>query len=216
MLDRRPHANEEGPTLLFQRSSAAHDQRCAGCPFRPVLSDTQPPLTRQGAAILPVPPLTGPGAAPLPGPALVRPPATAGPQTAALPRPSLLALADARGSGTLVLPDALKPAGPDAATVARPVDPERAGSPAPQRNAGPVGYDEMASPDITIMQATALPLRPSAPRARPAPREPDARAYFVLNLCLGVLIVAGLAVLVTRQVAPTPQLLAPGGDHARR
>ncbi|HEY0138065.1 MAG TPA: hypothetical protein VGB85_28460, partial [Nannocystis sp.] len=209
MLDRRPHPNEEGPTLLFQRNPAAHDKhdkhdkqderykRCAGCPFQPVPSDSKPPA-RHTAAILPVPPLTGPGAPALPGPALsgpqsavlprspaisgphsavlARSPGTASAQPAALPKPALLALADARGSGTLVLPDALKPAGPDAATVARPLEPGRPG-PTPQRDASPAGHDEMASPDITIMQPTALPLKPAAARPRRAPRAPDARAY---------------------------------------
>jgi len=139
-----------------------------------------------------------------------------GPQPAALPRPSLLV--DPRGSGTLVLPDALKPAGPDAATVAKPVDPGIAAEHARAamlNNPGRAGYDELASPDITIMQISAMGARAAQPRPRQVRRVPDARAYFVLNLCLGVLIVAGLAVLVTRESAPA-QELAPGADHGRR
>jgi hypothetical protein len=113
-----------------------------------------------------------------------------------------------------VLLDAVELEGSDAATVAWPLEARR--TVLPPRNAGPVGHDELASPGIAIVQPTALPLRASTPRRRPASRGPDAGAYFVLNLGLGALIVAALAVLLTRQVAPTPQLLAPGADHAQR
>jgi len=134
----------------------------------------------------------------------------------ALPRPALLVLANARGSETLVLPDALKPAGPEAATVARPVHPGAAAAPRPAPMMGArAGYDELASPDITVMQVATPAPRPT-PRPRQVRPAPDARAYFVLNLCLGVLIVAGLAVLVTRELMPTSGLLSSGDDHDRR
>jgi len=210
---RRPHASEEGPTLLFQRTPDAAIERCLGCPFRHVPPDTRQP-SRHTAAVLPVPPIHGHGAAPFPVPRPARPPAVSGPLPAALPRPALLALAD-RGSETLVLPDALKPAGPEAATVARPV---HAGAAAPPRSAridaARAGYDELASPDITVMQVATPAPRP-APRPRPVRPAPGARAYFVLNLCLGVLIVAGLAVLVSRELMPSSGLLSAGDDHAK-
>lgn len=210
---RRPHANEEGPTLLFQRTAAPAEQQCIGCPFRQVTPDIRATTPRHDAAVLPVPPLTGPGATPRPTaqPAAV-PTSRNAAQPGALPRPSLLAIAD-RGDATLVLPDALKPAGPEAATVARPVQPATTaasgGAPRPGRRDA---YDELASPDITIMQVAAAPAVRAPPRRKPARPGPDARAYFLLNLCLGLLIVAGLAVLVTRDVSTPPA----GDDHAAR
>ena len=53
---------------------------------------------------------------------------------------------------------------------------------------------------------------PPGARRPPPPCGPAARAYFVLNLCLGLLIVAGLAVLVTREVSSARD----GDDHAAR
>ena len=194
---RRPHAHEEGATLLFQRSPSPADQQCIGCPFRQVIPEARAPMTSHPRGILPTPPLTGPGAAPIP---------------TALPRPALLPLAG-RGDNTLVLPDALKPSGPEAATVARPVQAvSTAASGGGPRPAPRGSYDEMASPDITILHVAPPPVAPS-PARRPPPRGgPDARAYFVLNLCLGLLIVAGLAVLVTREVSSARD----GDDHAAR
>ena len=206
---RRPHASEEGPTLLFQRTHDDASDRCVGCPFRHVPPDTRTPQ-HYNAAILPIPPIHGPGAA-LP---VRAPPAATSPAT--LPRPALLARVDARGSETLVLPDALKPAGPEAATVARPVHSGAAAAPRPAPHLdGRAGYDELASPDITIVQVATPAPRPT-PRPRQVRPPPDARAYFVLNLCLGVLIVAGLAVLVSRELMPTSGLLPTGDAHDRR
>ncbi len=189
---RRPHANEDGPTLLFQR--APSDRPCTACPFRQVAPAVRPPPSHH-AAILPMPPLPKPTAS----------------QATTLPRPALLTTHPPRGDDTLLLPDALKPSGPEAATVARPFT--RA-APA-QRD--PLEHDnhnhkhaELASPDITIMQA---PARPAAPRPRARPG-PDARAYFMLNLCLGFLIVTGLAILVTRQLNDTAQ--SGPNDHGTR
>ncbi len=212
---RRPHASEEGPTLLFQRTPDAASERCVGCPFRHVPPDMKQ-LPRHTAAVLPVPPIHGPGAPPFHGPLPARPPAVSGPLSAALPRPARLALAD-RGSETLVLPDALKPAGPEAATVARPVHPGAAAAPrsTDRIDAARAGYDELASPDITVIQVATPAPRP-APRPRPLRPAPDARAYFVLNLCLGVLIVAGLAVLMTRELMPGSGPLSAGDHHEKR
>lgn len=136
-----------------------------------------------------------------------RPPAT-------LPRPALLP-ADLRGSGTLVLPDALRSAGPDAATIERPVDThphpidtrrDAPRLPPPGRAARDPDFDELASPDITVLQPTiappshqARPVRPVRARSSVTP----ARAYLALNLCLGLLIIAGLALLALREAPST-------------
>ena len=207
---RRPHASEESPTLLFQRNPDAASDRCVGCPFRHVPPDTRPSPRHDKAVAAVILPIHGPGAA-LP---VRAPPAATSP--APLPRPALLALVDVRGSETLVLPDALKTAGPEAATVARPVHPGSAAAPRPAPHLDVrAGYDELASPDITVMQVATPAPRPT-PRPRQVRPPPDARAYFVLNLCLGALIVAGLAVLVTRELMPTSRLLSTGNDHDTR
>lgn len=133
-----------------------------------------------------------------------RPPAT-------LPRPALLP-ADLRGSGTLVLPDVLRAAGPDAATIERPLDagphPIDTRRDAPRhrgRAARDPDFDELASPDITVLQPTAPPIGHQARpvRTRP-PARPPARAYLAVNICLGLLIVAGLALLALRDSPSTP------------
>ncbi len=132
----------------------------------------------------------------LPSPSLTRAPSPG----ASLPRPALL---PPPGAGdTLVLPDALKPAGPDAVTVARP-GPTHPTTPTP-----PI-FDELASPDITMLQP--LHLRSPPPRRRQPVRSAlDARAFFLLNLCLGATIVLALLALATREAAPT---LAPAAEH---
>lgn len=205
-----PHHAEEGPTLLFQRT-AVPGPRCFACPYRHVPEDMsrRPSLA---PTILPIPPLHGPRAAPIT-------PLPARPQQAApcLPRPSLLPAIDPHA--TLLLPDALKPGGPEAATVMRPVGPPgpasaMGGDGATRLDRMRPGFDELASPDITMMQQ-AQQVQPAArpPRAPPRRRAtPDGRAYFLLNLCLGLLIVGGLAILVTREVA-TPVVAE---DHAQR
>lgn len=125
---------------------------------------------------------------------------------ATLPRPALLT-ADLRGSGTLVLPDALRSAGPDAATIEQPQGP--AHHPIDTRRHSLNGmaardpdFDELASPDITVLQPV-LPaaIRPVQPtRARRSGRVVSTRAYLALNVCLGLLIVAGLVLLAIRDV----------------
>ena len=123
---------------------------------------------------------------------------------AALPRPALLA-GDLRGSGTLVLPDALRTAGPDAATIERPAEPCAhpidTRRPSTGRAARDPDFDELASPDITVWQPTTAPARPA--HRRPAARVKPPRPYLALNLCLGLLILAGLVLLATRAAPST-------------
>jgi hypothetical protein len=127
-----------------------------------------------------------------------------------LPRPALLA-ADLRGSGTLLLPDALRSAGPDAATIERPNEPyphpidTRRDTPHHTRDPE---FNELASPDITVLQPVAAPASPPVRpiRARPRPRAAplaSTRVYLALNLCLGLLIVGALVLLATRDVPST-------------
>jgi hypothetical protein len=99
------------------------------------------------------------------------------------------------------LPDALKPGGPEAATVARPL----AAGDAPPHPSTPAAFDELASPDITVLQ---IPVTPPTPRARPRRTPPDPRAFFVLNLVLGLLIVLGLLALAARALRPAAPLPA--------
>lgn len=174
-------SNDDIETLMFRRHPPAEpgpDDRCEGCPFRQDL----PRRPRGGPAMQPV----------LPRPTL--------------PRPALLALAEPRGSGTLVLPDAFRPAGPEAPTLERPqVDgphlrddlDERApgrglagrerGGHGHGRAARDPGFDELASPDITVMQQASLPPRVPLPR-RPDRRAASVRYYLLLNFGLGLLI----------------------------
>ena len=216
----RHHAHQppgdDGPTLMFQRSLPGQE-RCTICPFRPVGTDR--------VAGLPLTPSAGPHrptaaqatAAHRPaaphviashrGPATMLPPANAPPAT--LPRPALLAT-DLRGSGTLVLPDALRSAGPDAATVERPGEPyphpidTRSDAPRhPGRAARDPDFDELASPDITVLQPTTVPASRPIHRRPPAVAITSARTYLALNICLGLLILVGLVVLVTRDVPST-------------
>lgn len=186
-----PLPGDDVPTQLFQRTLPGHGERCTICPFRPVGTDraagTYPPR--------PVLPFASTSAKPAHPrhPTLIAPANT---PPAALPRPALLA-ADLRGSGTLVLPDALRSTGPDAATIEQPHRPT-----APTRSAiREPAFDELASPDITVLQPVAPAVRPAPPRA---PRRParliSARAYLALNVCLGLLIVTGLVLLVIRDV----------------
>lgn len=207
--------SDDGPTLMFQRSLPGQE-RCTICPFRPGGTD-------RAAGPLPLLPPARPHRANAVHPAAAhRPtishgtgshrsppiltPANAPPAT--LPRPALLAT-DLRGSGTLVLPDALRSAGPDAATIERPGEPyphaiETRSDAPPHPPAGRAArdpdFDELASPDITVLRPTAVP--PSRPMHRRAPVAAiiPARAYLALNICLGLLIFAGLVVLVTRDV----------------
>ena len=177
---------DDGPTLMFQRGRPGHGERCTLCPFHPASAATP----------------RHPAASP-------RGPASAPP--ARLPRPALLP-ADLRGSGTLVLPDVLRAAGPDAATIERPLDagphPIDTRRDAPRhrgRAARDPDFDELASPDITVLQPTAPPIGHQARpiRTRP-PARPPARAYLAVNICLGLLIVAGLALLALRDSPSTP------------
>lgn len=171
------------PTLMFQRSLPGNE-RCTICPFRssaaPIPSITAPhrpaPIAHRHTA-----PFVAPANAP----------------PAMLPRPALLAT-DLRGSGTLVLPDALRSAGPDAATIERPGEPyPHPYHPSTGRAARDPDFDELASPDITVLQPTTAPARPVQRRPL-APLRP-ARPYLALNLCLGLLIVGGLVLLATRE-----------------
>ena len=209
---RHPHDHEDGPTVLFERQPPA--SRCPICPYRHVLenmSQETSAIPRRGilplptqrhpdapTSPLPLPPLRPlPASAPLPRPSLLPDPPTAA------PRPSLLP--DPRGSGTLILPDALKPGGPEAATIARPQSP----SDAPPPPSTPAPFDELASPDITVLQIPVVPT-PRPPR-RPAP---DPRAFYVLNLCLGLLIVLGLLTLAARTLWPAAAPAAPEAHAA--
>ena len=199
-------AHDEGATLLFQRSLLPPGERCFACPHRHVPADmSADPLT---APALPLPPLHGPRAAPLPGQARAAPLPGQARAAPGLPRPALLPALDPHA--TLVLPDALKTGGPEAATVQRPV---AATAPAVTGREGPPrdqparpAFDELASPDITMMQQVS---QVSPAVRRPPRRTRDARAYFVLNLWLGLLIVTGLVVLIGRE-APVAE------DHARQ
>jgi hypothetical protein len=133
------------------------------------------------------------------------------------PRPSLLPAIDPHA--TLVLPDALKPGGPEAATVERP-----AGGPghvaATGRDRAPPGaarrptFDELASPDITMMQLAAVPGGARSAQADRRTTRPagDTRAYFLLNLCLGLLIIGALAALLGRATESRPA----AEDHVAR
>lgn len=189
--------HDDGPTLLFQRNLPIHGERCTLCPFNPAPAAYPRPIGSAPAAH-PRPIGTAPAAHPLP---LSLPPGV-------LPRPALL-VAEPRGSGTLVLPDALRPAGPDAATIERPAAPgphppdARGDAPRlPGRAARDPDFDELASPDITVLQ----PVAPPSPAIRPRVRRPaviPGRTYLALNLCLGLLIVAGLVLLATRDVPST-------------
>lgn len=213
---RHPHDHEDGPTLLFARQPPA--ARCPICPYRHVLesmSQETSALPRPG--ILPLPTRRHPEAAtsPLPLPPLhaiphhlapQHPALTPSPPRSSLPRPALLTAP--HGSDTLLLPDALKPGGPEAATVARPLDaPPQLPPPAPP------AFDELASPDITVLQ---IPVAPVAPVTRPRRRRsaPDPRAFFVLNLCLGLLIVLGLLALAARTLWPAAAPAAPEAHAA--
>lgn len=218
---RLPHNQEDGPTLLFERQPPA--SRCHICPYRHVLENMSietAAIPRRGilplpqhhpdaaTSPLPLPPLPGVPptihpAAPTPAAASPHPspanypgqtpaPSRPGPSPAT-GRPTLLP--DPRGSGTLILPDALKPGGPEAATVARPL----AAGDAPPHPSTPAAFDELASPDITVLQ---IPVTPPAPRPQKRRTTPDPRAFFVLNLVLGVLIVLGLLALAARALRP--------------
>lgn len=200
-----PHAppppGDDGPTQLFQRTLPGHGERCTICPFRPVGTDraagTYPPR--------PVLPFAATSASPPArrgNPTLIAPANT---PPAALPRPALLA-ADLRGSGTLVLPDALRSAGPDTATIEqahapRPID-TRLPAHASGRAARDPAFDELASPDITVLQPVLAPavrpIRPTRPR-RPT-RVVSSRVYLALNVGLALLILTGLVLLVMRDV----------------
>ncbi|MBK9753411.1 MAG: hypothetical protein IPO88_07860 [Nannocystis sp.] len=180
-LHRTPHDDEDGETVLYQRQAPA--SRCPICPYRHVLEN----MSKDTSAI--------PALGILPLPSHHRnPPAT-------LPRPALLA--EPRGSGTLLLPDALKPGGPEAATVAGPL----ATAAAPTHHTTPAPFDELASPDITVLQIPAVTPTPTRPRPRRAP--PDPHAFFVLNLCLGLAIVIGLLALAARALQPPAATAAP-------
>ena len=217
---RHPHDHEDGPTVLFERQPPA--SRCPICPYRHVLenmSQETSAIPRRGilplptqrhpdapksplptqrhpdapTSPLPLPPLRPlPASAPLPRPSLLPDPPTAA------PRPSLLP--DPRGSGTLILPDALKPGGPEAATIARP----QSACDAPPHPSTPAPFDELASPDITVLQIPVVPT--PRPRRKPAP---DPRAFYVLNLCLGLLIVVGVLALVAHSLRPAAATPAP-------
>ena len=212
---RHPHDHEDGPTLLFERQPPA--ARCPICPYRHVLesmSQETSALPRPGILPLPAVRHRETTASPLPLPPLHAIPQHLAPQHPALtpsPHPSFLSLpallAAPQGSGTLILPDALKPGGPEAATVARPLDaPPQLPPPAPP------AFDELASPDITVLQIPVAPVAPVAPRRRrPAP---DPHAFFVLNLCLGLLIVLGLLALAARTLRPTDAPAAPEAHAA--
>ncbi|MBA3545563.1 MAG: hypothetical protein H0T76_03685 [Nannocystis sp.] len=210
---------------MFQRSLPG-EERCTICPFRPVGTDraagTYPPRP-----VLPFLPSAGPHHHTAPHQAAAHRPAAMTPHAAShrsaatrptpanappatLPRPALLAT-DLRGSGTLVLPDALRSAGPDAATIERPGEPyphpldtrsDAPRHPLAGRAARDPDFDELASPDITVLQATAMPVSRPMHRRPPAAITP-ARTYLALNICLGLLILVGLVLLATRAVTST-------------
>lgn len=208
---------DDGPTLMFQRSLPGQE-RCTICPFRLAGTD-RPAGTHPPRAILPSPPGAGPhrtmphvNGSHRSAPILT--PANSAPAT--LPRPALLST-DLRGSGTLVLPDALRSAGPDAATIERPGEPyphpldtrsDAPRHPPAGRAARDPDFDELASPDITVLRPTAVPASRPMHRRPPAAIIP-ARAYLALNICLGLLIFVGLVVLATRDVSsPAPSASA--------
>lgn len=208
------HAHEppgdDGPTLLFQRNLPGQGERCTICPFNkkstandhPAIEQPYPPAaTQRRPSINPQhhPATIHPATSSRPSNPSLRAPANTGP--AMLPRPALLA-ADLRGSGTLVLPDALRSTGPDAATIEQPqtptIHPVDSRRQTTGRAARDPDFDELASPDITVFQNARTPtIRPVRPR-RPA--RVSTRAYLALNICLGLLIVAGLVLLAMRDV----------------
>lgn len=216
--DPHAHSGDDGPTQLFQRNQPGHGERCTICPFRPVGTDraagTYPPRP-----ILPFPATDAAPPARRNQRTLISPANSA---PTALPRPALLT--DLRGSGTLILPDALRSSGPDAATIEQahtphPLDTRRGmtgmtsmtsmtgTTRLPGRAARDPNFDELASPDITVLQPVAPtlhPVRPVRPR-RPA-RLVSARFYLALNIILGLSITAGLILLAIRE-APSA---APG------
>lgn len=205
------HAHEppgdDDPTFLFQRNLPGQGERCTICPFNRKSTATDRPATIRPSINPPHHPATShpsnpphrPAPTSRPSNPSLRAPANTGP--AMLPRPALLA-ADLRGSGTLVLPDALRSTGPDAATIEQPqtpaIHPIDSRRPPPGMAARDPDFDELASPDITVFQNARTPtIRPVRPR-RPA--RVSTRAYLALNICLGLLIVAGLVLLAIRDV----------------
>lgn len=185
-IRRHPHDHDDGPTLLFERQIPA--ARCPICPYRHVLesmSQETSAIPRHGILPLPSPP---------PLAAITPTSRPAPPAPSALPRPALLS--EPRGSGTLILPDALKPGGPEADTVARPL----AAADTPQSPSKSAPFDELASPDITVLQIPVAPVTRARPRHKP--KAPDPRAFFALNLSLGLLIVIGVLALAARALRP--------------
>jgi len=212
-LHRTPHDDEDGETVLYQRQAPA--SRCPICPYRHVLENMSKDTSAiPTLGILPLPSRRPPDSHPRNPPAArelgpvsvpaARPPTERPPQQlppATLPRPALLT--EPRGSGTLLLPDALKPGGPEAATVAGPL----ATAAAPTHHPTPTPFDELASPDITVLQIPAATTAPARPRPRRPP--PDPHAFFILNLCLGLAIVIGLLALAARALQPPAAPAAP-------
>lgn len=182
------------PDLDAGRDPDAHldsDARCPGCPLRS-------------------------GGPPGPARAALRP---------VLPRPALLALADPRGTGTLVLPDAFRSSGPEAPTLEQalaetmlPFAAQRdaATAVASGRAARDPSFDELAAPDITVMQQASLPA-PAARRGATSggadsltrwrgwwrSHAADPRVHLLLHLVLGALIVGGLCLLNRREPQTT-------------
>ena len=91
---------------------------------------------------------------------------------------------------------------------AHPIDTRRDAPrlPPPGRAARDPDFDELASPDITVLPPTIAPPSPQARPVRPVRARSSvtpARAYLALNLCLGLLIIAGLALLALREAPST-------------
>lgn len=202
--------------MLFHRDAPELAAHCFACPMRHVLGAMSNQSPTDPGPISPTPPSLGPGTAQFAGPALA-PAANRAP--AALPRPALLTLANPHVRDIRGRPDALEPAGAEAATVVRPAPLD-----ATRTRASPArSFAAPAPPEVTQLQFSPTPPRKrrAEPAHRPSAHRParppsDARAFFVLNLCLGAMICVGIAALLTHEVAPGPTLPPPLRDHATR
>ncbi len=151
-------------------------------PYRPPVSEDSPTQIFSRCDHCPYRPHHATPAAPTDGPVLPVP---------AFPSSVPPLLSGHRSGDTLILPDHLKPSSPNAATMIRPAAPRAWDNPARPRP----DFDELASPDITLMQLQPIPVTPRT-KPRRAPPSPVHRHAALLGIGCGLVALLALAHLI--------------------